>query len=50
MDKPTHIDGGLIDHIYVRDSLLDIFEIDFVKYCLSFSDHDALKIRLKLKI
>ena len=48
--KPTHIDGGLIDHIYVRKSLLDIFDIDFIKYSLNFSDHDALKIRLKLKV
>ena len=50
IEKPTHINGGLIDHIYVRKSLFDVFEIDFIKYSLSFSDHDALKIRLKLKV
>ena len=31
IDKPTHINGGLIDHIYVRKSLFDVFEIDFIK-------------------
>ena len=48
--KPTYINGKLIDHVYVRKSLVNVFEIDFIKYSLSFSDHDALKIRLKLKV
>ena len=26
IEKPTHINGGLIDHIYVRKSLLDSFD------------------------
>ena len=50
VDKPTHIDGGLIDHIYIRECFLDIFEIDLIKCSLNFSDHDALKIRLKLRV
>ena len=50
VDKPTYINGKLIDHVYVRKSLVNVFEIDFIKYSLSFFDHDALKIRLKLKV
>ena len=46
-DHPSHIDGGLIDHIYVKNNLLNNFKIDSLKICVNISDHDALKIRIQ---
>ena len=37
---PTHISGGVIDHIYVSDGLLDKPTINMLS--LYYSDHDAI--------
>ena len=47
VDHPTHIDGGLIDHIYIKKTFLEIFSVEFIKICVTVSDHDALKVRVK---
>lgn len=49
IEFPTHADGGLIDHVYVKKSLLQEFSFDILKVCLSISDHDSLKIGLKVQ-
>ena len=50
VNSPTHLLGGLIDHIYVRDGddhagiISDVF-----LHPLYFSDHDGCSFRLKLQ-
>ena len=46
VDKPTHIEGGLIDHVYVRigkDCQYSWNVEDFPKY---YSDHDSIGLTL----
>ena len=42
--SPTHIDGGAIDHIFVRTPY--DYTIDGLKFCTCLSDHDGLKIEI----
>ena len=49
VQSPTHINGGLLDHVYVRKTIFDSYEISCVKHCVNFSDHDAVKIKLSSK-
>jgi len=46
VDFPTHVDGGLLDHIYVRTSLYDQYSFTCFKYCTNLSDHDVLKVEV----
>ena len=46
VDGPTHVDGGLIDHVYIRKSLLEKFSTESARVCINLSDHDAVTIRL----
>ena len=48
--SPTHLLGGLIDHIYVRDGDDHVGNIsDISLHPLYFSDHDGCSFRLKLQ-
>ena len=46
VSQPTHIDGGLLDHVYVRKDFLNDFDVTCLVKCVFFSDHDALKVKL----
>ena len=48
VNEPTHISGSLIDHVYVRKEVLDVADVSVLVKNVYFSDHDAIKIRLKL--
>ena len=48
--EPTHITGSLIDHVYVKQiTVLDQFVCHSTIKNIYFSDHVAIKIRLKIK-
>ena len=47
--QPTHIDGGLLDDVYIEENMFHLFNIYKIKICMSISDHDALKINILLK-
>ena len=49
VNYPTHIDGALLDHVYVSKDILKHFDIITLRRCVNISDHDALKIKLLLK-
>ena len=49
VDFPTHIDGGMLDQVWIRKDLMNTFEMRFLRKCLNISDHDAVKISLTLK-
>ena len=41
---PTHISGSTIDHIYMHKIIMTRYNIQFLKECVYFSDHDAIRI------
>ena len=46
VDFSTHLDGKMLDHIYVHKDLLDIFRFRTIRKCVNISDHDAIKINI----
>ena len=46
LDFPTHIDGGMLDHVYVSKNVMESFDAKILKKCINMSDHDAIKIEL----
>ena len=47
---PTHIDGSLLDHIYVRKQLLCAFDVTTIVKSIFFSDHDVVKIKITKEV
>ena len=47
--EPTHIPGSLINHVYVKETVLDQFVCCSTIKNVYFSDHDAIKINLKIR-
>ena len=45
--KPTHISGSLIDHVYIKKTLMEEFSTNVTVENIYFSDHDALRIVIK---
>ena len=43
VNKPTHISGSLIDHVYIIRALMEEFFINVIY----FSDHEAASIVIK---
>ena len=44
VNKPTHISRSLIDHAYVKKSLIAEFYTNATVGNIYFSDHDAVRI------
>ena len=49
LDFPTHIDGGMLDHVYVLNYLTRDFHVKVLRKCVNMSDHDAVKVVLLLR-
>ena len=49
IDESTHIDGGLLDHVFTKENMFHLFDVSKIKICVNISDHDALKIKINLK-
>ena len=43
VNKATHISGSLIDHVYVKETLMEEFSINLTVENIYFSDHDAVR-------
>ena len=43
LNKPTHISGPLIDHVYIKKSLMEGFFTNAAVESIYFSDHDAVR-------
>ena len=43
--EPNHLDGGLLDHVYLLKSFPTMNVNSFVKN-IYFSDHDAVKFQI----
>ena len=44
LNKPTHISGSLIDHVYIEKTLMEEFSANATVENIYFSDHDAIRI------
>ena len=47
VNKTTHISGSLIDHVYIKRTLMEEFFTIATVENIYFSDHDALRIVIK---
>ena len=47
VNKPTHIYGSVIDHIYIKKTLMEEFSINVTVENIYFSGHDPLRIAIK---
>ena len=47
--EPTHLDGGLLDHVYVSNSFCVNIATTVVIKNIYFSDHDAVKLQITLR-
>ncbi|XP_057316226.1 uncharacterized protein LOC130657262 [Hydractinia symbiolongicarpus] len=43
---PTHLAGAILDHVYVKNSILSMYCINCYVKCIHFSDHNAIKFSL----
>ena len=43
VNKPTHIYGSLIDHVYIKKSLMQELFFNATVQNIYFSDHDAVR-------
>ena len=43
--EPTHLDGALLDHVYLH-KLFPSKNVNVVVKNISFSDHDAVKVQI----
>ena len=47
VNKLTHICGPLIDHVYIKKSLMENFFTNATVENVCFSDHDTVRTKLK---
>ena len=47
VNKPTHISGSLIDHVYIKKALMEEFLTKVTVKNIYFSDHDAVRIAIE---
>ena len=47
VNKPTHIFGSLIDHVYIKKALMEEFSTGVPVKNIYFSNHDTLRIVIK---
>ena len=46
VEFPTHIPGSTLDHVYVKKSFLEGYEVETVVLNTYFSDHDAVRVKI----
>ena len=49
VNTPTHIDGSLLDHIYLKKQLVSDFDFSSTVKSIFFSDHDVVKVKITKK-
>ena len=47
VNKPTHISGSLIDHVYIKKSLTEKFFTSATVENIYFSDYDAVRLTIE---
>ena len=49
VELPIHVAGSTLDHVYVKKSLLEDYEVEIVVLNTYFSDHDAVRVKISKK-
>ena len=49
VNKPTHISGSLIDHVYIKRALMEEFFNNVTVENIYFSDHDTVRFTIQKK-
>ena len=49
VNKPTHISGSLINHVYIKKAFMAEFFTNVTVENIYFSDHDAVRITIEKK-
>ena len=49
VSHPTHLGGAILDHVYVKRTLYEIYNVVVKVKSIFFSDHEAIKVSLILK-
>ena len=44
--NPTHEEGGLLDHLYVREDQTDEYHVSVCQKAKYYSDHDCICVTL----
>ena len=47
VNKPTHISGSLIDHVFIKKDLMEEFFTNATVENIYFLDHDAVRILIE---
>ena len=50
VNVPTHLSGSLLDHVYVKETMLQDMNLEVTLKNVYFSDHDAVKFKLSMKL
>ena len=50
VQNPTHLAGATLDHVYLRNDLMEQFNLLDYVISIYFSDHDAIQFHLSPKI
>ena len=46
VDEPTHLSGSLLDHVYVRNDVMENLSVECIIKSIFFSDHDVVKFQI----
>lgn len=49
VEETTHIGEALLDYIYIKNTILEKFDMDVLISSVYFSDHDAVRVKLSNK-
>ena len=49
VSEPTHLDGALLDHVYIKKSFENDKHVTSIVNNVYFSDHDAVKVQIRFK-
>ena len=48
VNKPIHISRSLIDHVYIKKTLMEEFLTNVMVEKIYFSDHDAVRLSIEI--
>ena len=50
VDNSTHFGGATLDHIYIKKDFQENVNLEYFVKAVYFSDHDAIQLKVALKI
>ena len=50
VNVPTHLSGSLLDHVYVKETMLQEMKLEVILKNVYFSDHDAFNFKVSMEL